>query len=96
MKLPNGRNSGGMAKSSRSWPTTYHATVQRMAVPTINACKTANVISYKLRELFVEKKEGLEYASGASEKFFKLTPSRTVENALLASRANMTFMIIDL
>ena len=41
------------------------------------------------------KKIGLEYASGAREKVFELTPSRTSENALLASEENIAF-IIDL
>jgi len=33
--------------------------------------------------------EGLDYASGASEKLFEFIPSVTSENALLASRANI-------
>ena len=40
-------------------------------------------------------KAGSEHASGASEKIFEFTPSRTSENALLESRENIMF-IIDL
>ena len=45
LKLLNGTNSGGLVISSRCWPTTYHATGQKMEVPILNACKNVKVIS---------------------------------------------------
>ena len=44
-----------------------------------------------LRELLVQMRIGAEHASGASEKFFESMPSRTLENALLA-----TFIMLDI
>ena len=52
-----------------------------------------NSISYKSMVLFKEKKEGLGHANGASEKYFEFMPSKTLENALLASRINFTLII---
>ena len=43
--------------------------------------------------LFTLKKVGLDHSSRASEKGFELTPSRTLENTFLASRANIAFII---
>ena len=43
LKLTNGTSNGGLAISSRCWPTTY-ATVQKMEVPTLNALETENVV----------------------------------------------------
>ena len=45
--------------------------------------------------VFMQKKGCLDHASGSSEKFFEFTPSTTLENALLASKTNITF-IVDL
>ena len=53
-----------------------------------------NVICHKSVTLFLWKEGGdLEHASGARKNIFELTPSITVENAPLASRAKTTFII---
>ena len=49
--LPNGTNSGGLAVSSKCWPTARHTAAQKMEVSTLNARKTVNAISLKQREL---------------------------------------------
>ena len=54
-----------------------------------------NVISYKLMALFKQKVKGFKHASGENEKISNSTPSITSENAILARRTNITF-IIDL
>ena len=63
-----------------------------MEVPTLDVCKTVNVISLKLREVFMQKKGDFEHVSRVSNQFFEFTPSRTSENALLVSRANIMLL----
>ena len=41
----------------------------------------------------MHKKEGIKRASGASEKVFEVTTSRTSENTFLECRTNITFII---
>ena len=43
--------------------------------------------------LLIQKVGGLDDASGASERFSESTPSVSSENALLASRTNITLII---
>ena len=54
-----------------------------------------NGLSYKLMAQIMQKRKGLDHASGASEKVFELTSSIMLETTPLASTKNITF-IIDL
>ena len=49
--------------------------------------------AFKSMVLVMEKKGGFQHGSGASDNFFEFTPSKTLENALLTSRVNITFII---
>ena len=52
-----------------------------------------NVISYNLMVLIMQKRHGLDHASGASEKCFEFTSSITLESVLLASTKKITLII---
>ena len=58
----------------------------------ISVCKIKNFISHKLRGFFRERKE-LRPRERSERKIFEVESSRTSDNALLASRTKVTFVV---